>query len=212
MFKKSLFVTSALAISVMSSFASDASAETEFNSFTDLSSWQVRLRAVTVSPDESSTVSNGSKVNAKPVTVPEIDFTYFITKNVAAELILATNRHDMYAGATDLGHVKLLPPTLTLQYHFMPEETFRPYVGAGVNYTFFYDSKPGAGLNSVDYDDGFGYALQVGADYMLDENWGINFDVKKVYLNTDVSVNNGAVTADVDLDPWIIGTGITYKF
>jgi len=93
MFRKALLTTSAIAgilLASSSSFASDGEA-TKFNSFTDLHNWQIRLRSITVSPDESSTVSNGSKVNAKPQAVPEIDFTYFMTKHVAAELILATS-------------------------------------------------------------------------------------------------------------------------
>lgn len=214
--KKALLHSTALAAILFSTsaFAEDI----KFNSFTDLSSWQVRLRAINVDPDESSKTSLGptvdvdAKSNAGGV-VPELDFTYFLTKNVGFELILATANHDMYTNSgIDLGDTWILPPTLTAQYHFMPEEDFRPYVGAGLNYTFFYNEGKAAGLNRVEYQGGLGYALQAGADYMLDENWGVNLDIKKVYLNVDASVNNGAITADVDLDPWIFGAGITYKF
>lgn len=211
MFKKAILLGSVSAISLLSS--ADAFAGDKMGSFFDKENWQIRVRSILVDPDESSTISDSTKANAKPSgQIPELDFTYFLDKNWATELILATSRHDMYSGNTDLGHVKILPPTLTLQYHFMPEETFRPYIGAGVNYTVFYDSKAGAGLGKVKYRNGMGYALQAGADYMLDDNWGINLDVKKVYLNTHVNAAYGAVTGDVDLDPWILGFGITYKF
>lgn len=206
---KKLISTTALTIcllGVSGSFAADA------KSFSD-NPWQLRLRAINVDPDEESTTSIGADVDAKSAIVPEFDITYFVTKNIAAELILATANHDMYTNTgLDLGDVWILPPTLTLQYHFMPEEKIRPYVGAGINYTFFYDANKSTSINRIEYDDTFGYALQAGADFMIDDHWGINLDVKKVYLPVDVSINGGSITADVDLDPWVFGTGITYKF
>ena len=111
----------------------------------------------------------------------------------------------------DLGDVWILPPTLLLQYHFTPKDQFRPYVGAGINYTIFYGEDSGA-VTSIDYEDNFGYALQAGMDYDLGNQWVFNIDVKKLWLNTDVSINGGAITADVDLDPWIFGTGFGYRF
>jgi len=185
--------------------------------FTDKERWQIRMRSIYMKPVVDSTTSINGSVNASDDTVPEIDFTYFFTKNVAAELILASTENNMDAEATnsgnlDLGDTRLLPPTLTLQYHMAPESTIRPYVGAGVNYTVFYNEKVGKDINSIKYSDNFGYAVQAGLDYMLDENVGINLDVKRLYLETDVLINDGAVTADVKLDPWIIGAGFTYKF
>jgi outer membrane protein len=104
-----------------------------------------------------------------------------------------------------------LPPTLTVQYHFSPDAIFRPYVGAGVNYTIFWDENGAPGL-PMEYEDAFGAALQAGFDYALDEHWFLNVDVKKIFLSTEVSVAGGAVTADVDIDPWIVGAGFGYRF
>lgn len=175
--------------------------------------WQVRLRAISVSPDEDSATSNGGSITADSAVMPELDISYFFTENLSAELILATTKHNMgeVAPNIDLGDVWVLPPTLTAQYHFKNSTPFTPYVGAGINYTIFYNEDPGAAA-SIEYDNGFGYAFQAGADYMLDEHWMLNADVKKIFLNTDASVNNGAVTADVDLDPWVFGLGIGYRF
>lgn len=175
--------------------------------------WQVRVRGIAVTPQESSRGSIPGEATADNAFVPELDISYFLNDNFSLELILATTKHDMgwQPGGLNLGHVWLLPPTLTAQYHFMPEAQFSPYLGAGVNYTIFYNEDPGA-FASVKYDDGFGYALQAGADFKLDDHWMINADVKKIFLNTDVSINGGAVTADVDLDPWIFGLGIGYRF
>ena len=105
--------------------------------------WQVRLRGVSVQPNEKSNVSAiGGDVNISNSFIPELDFTYFFNKNVAAELILGTTKHKVVdeksaLGDVDLGSVWLLPPTLTLQYHFYPTKTLKPYVGAGLNYTIF---------------------------------------------------------------------------
>jgi outer membrane protein len=177
------------------------------------SPWLVRVRGIYVSPDESASVTGiAGSVEASNELVPELDISYFFTENIAAELILATTNHDMSATAgVDLGDVWILPPTLLLQYHFTPNDQFSPYVGAGVNYTIFYGEDSGA-VASIDYENGFGFALQAGMDYDLGDQWVFNVDVKKLWLNTDVSINGGAITADVDLDPWIFGVGFGYRF
>lgn len=177
--------------------------------------WMLRLRAVKVSPDVDSTINGadgGVSINSD--TIPELDITYFFTKNLAAELVLATSRHTVKALKTaELGTVDLLPPTLTLQYHFNSDDAFKPYLGAGLNYTIFYNEKASnSTYYNTEYSNEFGYAFQAGFDYMLDDRVGINFDVKKLYLNTDVTVNYGAVEADVDVDPWLVGVGVVYKF
>ena len=183
------------------------------------SPWQIRARAVVVSPDEDATISViGGDADIDTSVVPEIDITYFFTDNIAAELILATTPHDVSAvntgiGNVDLGDVWLLPPTLLLQYHFAPGEQIRPYVGAGINYTIFYnEDAPGGTVTSIDYDNSVGWALQAGVDYDLGDGWMLNADVKKIFLNTDVSINNGAITADVDIDPWLFGIGVGYRY
>ncbi|MEQ1790636.1 MAG: OmpW family outer membrane protein [Rickettsiales bacterium] len=177
----------------------------------------LRLRAIDVIPDENSHTSIGGYVDADFSIVPEVDVTYFFTDNIAAELIAATSKHDVSAknttlGDLDLGEVWVLPPTLTLQYHFVNESCFKPYVGAGVNFTYFYNDKAGSSINTIEYDHSFGPALQAGVDYKIDDKYSLNLDVKKVWMNTDVKINGGAVTADVDLDPWIVGVGIGYTF
>lgn len=175
----------------------------------------IRARGIAMVPDEDTyddTLNTGEGRLNNDV-VPEVDFSYFLTDNLALELIAATTQHDLTWQNPDLdvGSVRLLPPTLTLQYHFMPENRWSPYVGAGVNYTFFYDTKPGQ-FNSVKYDDGFGYAFQAGFDYAISGPWSVNLDVKKIFLDTDVSINNGANTSKAHLDPWVFGVGVGYRF
>lgn len=185
----------------------------------DAGDWIIRVRAIQLAPDVSSSVTViGGSVDIDPDEVPEIDFTYFITNNWAAELILATTRHrvsdnNSTLGNVDLGKVSLIPPILTLQYHFMPDGKYRPYVGDGINYTIFYNEKaPGTTVTAISYEDGFGWALQAGIDIGITDRVAINFDVKKAYLSSDVNLNNGAILADVDLDPWVFGIGLAYRF
>jgi outer membrane protein len=106
----------------------------------------------------------------------------------------------------------VLPPTVTLQYHFSPNANFRPYAGVGINYTIFYN-KTGDTLSTLDLDDSFGFAAQVGADWMLTNRASINFDVKYVNIETEVSNNTtGAKLFDLDINPWVIGLGVGYRF
>jgi outer membrane protein len=191
----------------------------------DAGDWQFRLRAITVQPDEGADIGTiGGDVDIDSSVVPEFDITYFFSDNIAAELILGVTPHDVAAvgtsvGDLDLGDVTLLPPTLTLQYHFNPDGQLRPYAGVGVNYTLFFneDLPANSALDSIDYDPSLGFALQVGADYMLNERWFLNVDLKKVWINTDVTIDastalNAVVDADVDIDPWIFGVGFGWRY
>ncbi|MBR9826022.1 MAG: OmpW family protein [Alphaproteobacteria bacterium] len=185
----------------------------------DAGDWLVRLRAISVMPNEGADIDTiGGDVDIDTSVVPELDITYFLQDQWAVELILGVTPHDVMAtgttlGDVDLGDVTLLPPTLTLQYHFNPEGTVRPYAGVGVNYTAFFDEDLPAGstLTSIDYDASFGLAAQIGADFEVAPDWFINVDAKYIDINTDVTIN-GAINADVDIDPWVVGVGIGRRF
>jgi outer membrane protein len=180
----------------------------------------VRLRGIGVVPTDRGAIKTaagaptGLNAEVDNDYVPEVDISYFVTPNIALELIAATTKHEVNASnGLDMGSVRLLPPTLTLQYHFTPTARFSPYVGAGLNYTFFYNEKKGA-LRSISYDDNIGYALQAGIDYAIAGAWSFNIDVKKLWLSTDVTADLGGtkLKADVDLNPWIFGVGLGYRF
>lgn len=187
----------------------------------DFSTWQFRLRGIVVTPDESADIEAiGGDASISTAFVPEFDITYFFDENWSAELILATTKHDVEAvgtaaGDIDLGSVWLLPPTLTGQYHFTGGD-FIPYFGAGVNLTLFYGVDEGPVADDVEYDTAVGFALQGGFDFMLNDKWFLNLDVKKLFLNTTATVNattalGATVDADVDINPWIIGFGVGVK-
>ena len=214
--KKSLFKIALLtAVSAVSVMGSAQAGEFE-NGIWDKDRFQIRGRIIGVLADGDGNVDTTTlSTDVDHAYVPEVDLTYFFTKNVAAELIAATAEHSIYANTTKVGDTWILPPTLTLQYHFQPEEKFSPYIGAGINYSLFYgeDAKGSNGFSNLEVDGGFGWALQAGADYWINDNWGVNIDAKYIDLDVDVHANGGTVNAsNVDLNPWVVGLGVSYRF
>lgn len=225
---KKLLLAALMTGTTLTGYAGTASAEDN--------PWMIRARVIAVQPDESGKLSVGGANLAGGVDigdqyVPELDITYFFTDNIAAELILGVTPHDVSAvnvtvpgvltnANIDLGDVWLLPPTLTLQYHFKNGSKFKPYVGAGVNATFFFNEDEGPVADGIDYDPSFGPALQAGFDYDLDGKEGgfaLNVDIKKIWINTDVKVDfttalGATVNADVDINPLVVGVGLAYKY
>lgn len=185
------------------------------------SPWLIRVRALwLVLDDSSSTITTiGGNAEVDDSTTVELDISYFLTDNVALELILAVSQNDVNAvntsvGNADLGDVSLLPPTLTLQYHLMPDGIIRPYIGAGINATHFFNEDSGDTATGISYDDSLGIAVQAGLDYGINDDWALNIDVKKLFLSTDVDVQalGTTVSTKVDLDPWLFGLGLARRF
>ena len=183
------------------------------------SPWQVRVRGLGVITEDNGYVDGipGSDLSYSDTIVPELDISYYFTDNLAAELVLGTTYANISGAGTvsglgTVGKVWLLPPTLTLQYHLTKLGAFKPYVGAGINYTIFYNQDGKGSFSDIDVEDTFGFALQAGFDYMIDEHWGINFDVKKLFLEPEWTANNGTLSGKAELNPWLIGTGVTYRF
>ncbi len=170
--------------------------------------WMMRVRAIDIVPDVSTSPTLAG-LDVSSEWVPEIDFTYFVSPNIGVELILATARHEVTLGGASLGKLNHLPPTLTLQYHFQPTPTIKPYVGAGVNYTRFYNVDLAPGL-SIDKNS-FGGALQAGVDIAVTKNGYINLDVKKIWINTDVK-SGGVKLTTLDIDPMVWGIGYGFRF
>ena len=168
--------------------------------------WMVRARAVHL--DSANKDSTGLDLSVNNKMIPELDISYFFTPNFAAELILTyPQKHDVRLNGAKIGTLKHLPPTLLAQYHFTNLGAFKPYVGAGINYTRFSSVDILGGALNVKKNS-FGPALQVGFDYALDKNWSINFDVKKVYIDTNVSGGIGKFK----VDPVLVGVGLGYRF
>ena len=170
--------------------------------------WMVRARAVHLNSANGDTTPLRLTINDK--WIPEVDVSYFFSPNVAMELVLTVPQmHTLSAGGAAIGTLRHLPPTLTAQYHFTGFSGFKPYVGAGVNYTRFSSVNLPAG---VDIDrSSFGAALQAGVDIPISKGVYLNLDVKKVYIRTDVSA--GAVgIGTFKVDPVLVGVGVGWRF
>lgn len=195
--------------------------------------WIFRGSLTQVRPDESTSgLSNNAGVTALEVEVEEatalgLTVAYFLTDNIAVELLASTPfSHDLSVdsstpdlGDPEIGEIKHLPPTLSLQYHF-DAGALRPYVGAGINYTFIFDESTDGEIESIGFDDlelddSVGLAAQIGADYELGNGWLLNADVRYIDIDTEATLTGpgGArLEADVDIDPYIVSVGVGYRF
>jgi outer membrane protein len=179
----------------------------------DSGDWIVRVRAVNLQSANKDSTGLDLSVNDK--TFPEVDFTYFFSPNLAAELVLTyPQKHDIRAGGGKIGSLKHLPPTLSLQYHFTGM-SFRPYVGAGLNYTRFssvsFDPAVVAALDPSIDKNSFGLSLQLGADMPMGGGWLLNLDVKKVQIKTDV-FSAGTKAGTFKVDPLLVSLGLGKRF
>ena len=178
--------------------------------------WMVRLRAVQIQPanksDAFSTVG-ADAIHVSNKTIPDLDFSYFFTKNFSAELVLTVpQEHDVTLNGAKIGTFKHLPPTLTAQWRFLPGSTFNPYVGAGLNLTLISDVKLAGGALDLDKTS-VGLAAQVGADIKIAPSWYLNVDVKYVQIKSDVKdAATGAKVTTVKVDPMLYGVGVGYRF
>lgn len=216
MFKKYFLTVSTFTLAVTTFNPTPAVASDDFDHWLSKERFQIRGRVIGVLADGDGTVEGTSLgTDVGDALTPEVDFTYFFTKNIAAEAVVATAQHEVSAGSNDLGETFILPPTVVLQYHFQPDEKISPYVGVGVNYSVFYGEEDGTGFDDLEVEGGFGIALQAGVDYWINDNWGLNLDAKYIDLDIDAKVTSGSTrlrTNDVELNPWIIGAGVSYRF
>lgn len=180
----------------------------------DTGDWIVRLRATYLQSANKDSTGLGLSINDK--TLPELDITRFFTPEIAAELVLTyPQKQTISAGGTPIGSLKHLPPVLSLQYHFTQFKTWRPYLGAGVNYTRFsdvrFDAATTTALHPSIKRNSFGAALQAGVDVPVADGWLVNVDVKKVQIATDVS-SSGAKVGTFKVDPWLFSLGLGKRF
>ncbi|MBU6486494.1 MAG: outer membrane beta-barrel protein [Burkholderiales bacterium] len=175
--------------------------------------WLVRLRAISIEPEaRTNETLSALNVGVNNAIVPELDFTYMIRDYLGVELILATSRHQVTSSLGNLGGVGVLPPTLLLQYHFNHQGRIRPYVGAGINYTLFYNNGLNAGGQSISIDNhSFGPAVQAGVDVQITKKLYVNADIKKIWMKTSASLG-GTSLGTLHIDPLVVGVGIGMKF
>lgn len=142
------------------------------------------------------------------------NITHMISPNLGVELLGAWPfSHDIQLGGRKVGETKHLPPTVTLQYHFLPQNPIRPYVGLGLNYTFFFDESTTGALTGtkLSLKDSWGLAAQAGVDIDVTPDWFLNLDVHYIDIDTKAKVN-GASLGTVEIDPWVFGINLGARF
>jgi len=177
----------------------------------DQGDWLLRFGGSYVDP----TSDNHEIVSVDGAASFTFNFTYMMTDHLGVELLAAWPfKHDIdLLDGTKVATTKHLPPTLTLQYHFLPDGKFQPYVGVGLNYTNFFDEKttgPLAGSN-LNLGDSWGIAGQIGFDIPLNDQWFLNADIRYIDIDTKAKLD-GASLGTVSIDPWVYGINVGVKF
>ena len=174
--------------------------------------WIVRVGAGSVDPKSN----NGAVVSVDAGTTLVFNGTYMLTDNLGLELLAAAPfSHDinLAAGGGKVGETKHLPPTLSLQYRFDTDSAWSPYVGAGLNYTLFFDEEAVGALagSTLDLDPSFGIATQAGIDYALSDKTLINLDIRWMNIETDADLD-GVFLETVEIDPLVYSLTFGWKF
>ena len=177
----------------------------------DQGDWLLRFGGSYVNP----TSDNHEIVSVDSAASLTFNFSYMMTDHLAVELLAAYPfKHDIdLLDGTKVGSTKHLPPTLNIQYHFMPDSAFQPYIGAGLNYTNFFSEKttgPLAGSN-LSLGDSWGFGAQIGADLMLNDRWFLNADVRYIDIDTKAKLD-GTSLGTVKIDPWVYGLTVGVRF
>lgn len=230
--KRTLFFSAAAGVLSLAAMASPAAAQTSSDDQTGIAAGDVllRARAIMVAPNERSgsvlPAFPGEKVRVDNSFMPEIDASYMASDHIGFELIASTTKHhaDGRTGTTrsigQLASTWVLPPTLTAQYHFRPHSRVRPYVGAGLNYTIFWNEKASSSLEKavgstrVHMKDSFGWAAQAGVDVDLTRRIFLNLDVKYIDIDTTARLRTtaaGTQQVRLHLDPLVLGVGLGFK-
>jgi outer membrane protein len=204
-------------LAVAAALASPIAAHAEDGTY-DPGKWLVRVGFSQLNPDSYNLDLGGPAVVVDSDISMTATVEYMITPHIGTELLVAwpfTHGLDLDTGGRPLdrvGQVDVMPPTLSLNWHFNPNGMFRPYIGAGVNYTLFSGEESRGALSgsSIELDDAIGAAGQVGVD-IGQRNWFFNANVRYIDLSTDVTVD-GVDLGSAELNPWVYGLHVGYRF
>lgn len=173
--------------------------------------WTVGVGVGYLDPKSDNGTLAGLDADVDADTRPIFTAEYFVRDNLGIELLAATPfSHEVtLGGSIDAGTVKHLPPTLSLNYHFPTNSVWKPYVGAGINYTIFFDEK--SALGDLELDNSVGLALQAGLDYMVTDKGAVRLNVRWFDIDSDVKLN-GADIGTAEIDPWLVGVSYVHRF
>jgi len=175
--------------------------------------WLFRLGGSMVDPKSNSGSLGGAPITVEDDTQLSFTVVRMLNPNLGAELLASLPfEHDIRLDGSTIGSTKHLPPTVSLQYYFNPTTTIRPYIGAGLNYTYFWDEETrGLGGAGLDVDESWGLAAQIGLDLDINPQWFVNADVRYIDIDTDATIE-GVGTVGVDISPTVYTLAVGYRF
>ncbi|MDE1893527.1 MAG: OmpW family protein [Pseudomonadota bacterium] len=176
--------------------------------------WIVHVGAHVVDPASNNGTLAGMKASVGSDLKPTVSLEYLFTPSWSVDLLAALPfSHDVRLDGLKAATTKQLPPTIGVNYHFMPEATVSPFVGAGINYTRFFDTKGTGPLTGtvVRIDNSWGAAAHAGVDVTLAPNWLFTADVRWIDIGGDVHVN-GANVGKAKVNPLVYGVSFGYRF
>jgi outer membrane protein len=185
--------------------------------------WVLRAGVGVVAPDSDNLVIDSETViDVDDGTSLTLMGTYMFSRHWAFDILASWPfNHDIKLGGTKIAETDHLPPTFSMQYHFLPDSTIQPYVGAGINYTTFFSTDVEqvltdlTGVTDIDLDDSFGFALQLGADWTFGNRWLLNVDLRWIDIESDLTASDGAISEEVGtvkIDPWVYSINVGYTF
>ncbi len=178
--------------------------------------WEVKIGAHAVDPtsDNGTLAAGALRTRVGEAWSPTVTLEYFATRHLGVEILAAVPfEHDVRLNGALAATVKQLPPTLSLQWHFLPDRRFDPFVGVGLNFTRFFsvDEKGALAGTQLELGDSWGIAAHAGVEYAIAERWSLTVDARWIKLSTDAKVN-GVKVGSVDLDPLVYGFALGYRF
>ncbi len=185
--------------------------------------WVLRAGVGVVAPDSDNLVIDSETIiDVDDGTSLTLMGTYMFSRHWAFDILASWPfNHDIKLAGTKIAETDHLPPTFSMQYHFLPDSTIQPYVGAGVNYTTFFSTDVEqvltdlTGITDIDLDDSFGFALQLGADWTFGNRWLLNVDLRWIDIESDLTASDGTVSEEVGtvkIDPWVYSINVGYTF
>ena len=190
----------------------------------DAGDWIIRAGVGVVDPKSDNLVDSDGKdtikVQVDSGTSVVLSGTYMFTRNWAFDILAAYPfthdiKLDVNGDSAKIAETDHLPPTFSVQYHFIPDGKFQPYAGIGFNWTTFFNTDTVSELSeqgiNLELDDSFGVAAQLGADWLLNDSWLLNFDLRWINIETDAKLA-GESAGTVEIDPWVYSINVGYRF
>ncbi|MDO9451432.1 MAG: OmpW family outer membrane protein [Stagnimonas sp.] len=173
--------------------------------------WLVRGGISHVEPKADNGQLSVGNISVNPHFDPSLNVGYFVTPNWAVDVLLALPfEHEFSINGSKAGSTSQLPPTVSLQYHFLPSAKVQPYVGVGANLTLFMDEQLRSG-NELKLEPSVGLAAQVGLDIPLNAKWRVGFDARYIDIDSKASVD-GQDVGTVEIDPYVLSVNLGYRF